>query len=143
MLLSKAEMTALRVVGMFADTPAEMLRAVDWGNVFSEMLERGYLKFNREKTSLRLTETGVEILSEAGVYVKAGTRATGRILVRRFQASQVALLIGGLGIDEINVPKIFDTLGITKSIDLDSQPFICEDGNGVIAKRKRRNSGLE
>jgi hypothetical protein len=98
MLVSKAEMTALKITNNYMDTSAKML-AGEQGFVFGELLERGYLKLNNDRSCLRLTRAGAEILRCAGVAVKEYVPQSGRVLERRLQGSQVALYLCNLGID--------------------------------------------
>jgi hypothetical protein len=98
MLISKEEMETLMIVGTYMDAPAKMLEGM-WGLSLKKLLEFEFLKYNKELTSLRLTEAGAEILLEIGIKVKTGTRVIGRTLERRHQGVQVAMLLSELGID--------------------------------------------
>ncbi|MCL2637509.1 MAG: hypothetical protein FWD48_03980 [Oscillospiraceae bacterium] len=98
MLISKAEMDVLRIVGAHKDAPAEIIKNV-LGEFLDDMLERGYLKSTRENTNLRLTNAGVKLLLEAGTKAKTGTRVIGRTLERRHQGAQVSIFLCELGID--------------------------------------------
>jgi|GEM_PF-1965343 len=100
MLFSKAEMDALKVIGAYMDVPAKISDA-ETRNMLSEFLEYGYLKFNRARTSLRITEAGAEILIKAGFPAKTQSRSIGdgNLLERRLQSSQTAMFFNSLGID--------------------------------------------
>jgi hypothetical protein len=106
MLVSKAEMSALKIAAVYMDTPAKMLEG-EQGVVLSEMLERGYLKFSNDCSCLRLSAGGAEILRRAEVDVKEYVPQSGRALARRLQGSQVALFLSSLGVDvfQKSVPK--------------------------------------
>jgi hypothetical protein len=105
MLISKAEMGALRVVGMYKDAPAKIAERY----MLTELSDYGYLKFNRARTCLRLTEAGAEILLRAGIKAEVEVRSAGymRVLVRRMQNAEAALFFNSIGIDVFldNVPK--------------------------------------
>jgi hypothetical protein len=99
MLMSKAEMAALWVIGEYMDAPAKMLEGRQ-GFTLSTLLQQGFLKHNRERTCLRLSGEGAEILRLTGVEVKEyGLRSKGRILERRLQNTEVALFFSEAGVD--------------------------------------------
>lgn len=104
MLVSKAEITALKIIALYMDAPAK-IPAGERGFALREILERGYLKYNCERTCLRLTEAGAEILRRADVHVKEYVPQSGRALERRIQGSQVALFLSSLGIDVFAAKK--------------------------------------
>ena len=117
MLISKAEMIALQIVGEYTDAPAEMLMGKQ-GLPLCEMLGHGYLKFSENKSSLRLTKAGAEILSKIGVNVKIGIRSTGRKLQRKLQGAQAAMFLSSLGINVFvsSVPKsIFEPMYLSSA----------------------------
>jgi hypothetical protein len=110
MLMSKAEITALKVIGEYMDASAKMLSGT-WGFALRTLLELGLLKYNRERTCLRLSEAGAEILRGTGVEVKEyGLRSKGRILERRLQNSEVALFFNEIECDVFleRLPRIID-----------------------------------
>lgn len=99
MLISKAEMDALRVTGVYMDAPAKIFEGIG-KNVLGCMLADGYLKFDREHTCLRLTEGGAEILRQAGLRVREYVyQSKERVLTRRLQGAETAMFFCGLGID--------------------------------------------
>jgi hypothetical protein len=100
MLISKAEMAVLRIVGLYMDAPAKMPTGT-WGLALDSLQKFGYLKANRAGTSLRLTGAGAEILECAGLKTRTETRTQkeGRVLERRLQNTELALYLCNLGID--------------------------------------------
>jgi hypothetical protein len=102
MLVSKAEMEALKIVGVYMDAPAKILES-PLGVALGELLSFGFLKHNKEHTCLRLTKAGAEILQSAGVVVKEYMPQSGRTLERRLQGSRIALFLSGLEINVLNV----------------------------------------
>jgi len=99
MLISKAEMESLRVISVYKDAPAEILNTERY--MLNTLLDLGYLKLNRAKTSLRLTKAGAEVLLSAGIPAEIETRSAGymRMLERRMQSTQVALFFNSMDIN--------------------------------------------
>lgn len=99
MLINKAEMEALRIVSEYMDAPAEIFKNME-DESLDDMLVRGYLKHNRELSSLRLTEDGAEILQRAGIEAKEYvSQSKKRVLVRRHQGAKVAMFLREAGVD--------------------------------------------
>jgi hypothetical protein len=108
MLISKAEIEALKIVDAYYDTPAKMVTSAVWGELFNELLKQGFLKYNRECTCLRLTEDGAKILQRVGIKTREYKfRAAGRTMERRLQSTETAMLFSEIGANVLlnSLPK--------------------------------------
>lgn len=100
MLISVAEMEVLKIIGLYKDAPAKSVKETN-GDILSELLNYGYIRYNKQHTSLRLTKAGAEILLSVGVRAETDAHplSESKKLNRRLQSTEATFFFNSTGVN--------------------------------------------
>jgi len=140
MLVSKAKMEALRIVGFYKDYNADVFRPAKMyseaeAKIFTELLNRRLITFNRKRTSLHITSKGLDVLNKAGLGEGIGKYklSENRLMARRHQNAKIAFFLNEIDVDVFltDIPQ-----RVTGSGFLSASKTRDKSGSNIIGKSK-------